>query len=651
MKSVLFSTACAAAIFAAGAAWAEEARPAPEPDVAGRVSELVVTATRSPQPADRIGQSITVLDEAAITSSQSVVVSDLLTQTPGVAYSRNGGIGGVTSVRIRGAETDQTVVVVDGVKLNDPSSTGGGYNFANLLVGDVARIEVLRGAQSTLWGSQAIGGVVNIVTAQPQKALEGGLEIEGGARETAYVRAAAGGATERLTWRLAGGRYTTQGVSSYRFGAEDDGYRNTQLSGRARLELTDDASLDLRALYSKGRNEFDGFPPPAYTFADTAEYGVTEDLVAYAGLNFGLLDGALKNRIAYGYTRTDRGYYNPAQAVTTTTFDAAGENRRFEYQGVWAVSDAWTATFGAESEESDMRTAAPSDFDPDPVPARAETGLDSAYLQVQGVLASGLTITAGVRRDSHEAFGDHTLGQVAAAWSLNDGNTILRASFGQGFKAPTLYQLYSDYGNAGLAPEEADSWDAGIEQRLLDGAVVVSATWFNRETENQIDYVSCFGSASPLCVVNGVGRYGYYDNIAKAKAQGIELTGAVQLGDLAVNANYTWIDAENASPGANHGRRPARRPEHQANIAATYVWPAGLSTTAAIRYVGESFDNAGNTYKLQGYTLLDLRASYPVTERIEVFGRVENAFDDDYETVRNYGSPGRGVFVGARASF
>lgn len=651
MKRVLFSTACTAAIFAAGAAWAEESRPAPEPDVAGQVSELVVTATRSPQPADRIGQSLTVLDEAAIRSSQSVVVSDLLTQTAGVASSRNGGIGGVTSLRIRGAETDQTVVVVDGVKLNDPSAPGGGYNFANLLVGDVSRIEVLRGAQSTLWGSQAIGGVVNIVTAQPRKALEGSLQVEGGSQDTVYARGAIGGAMERLTWRLAAGRYTTQGVSSYRLGGEDDGYRNTQFSGRARLELTDDASLDLRALYSKGRNEYDGFPPPAYTFADTTEYGVTEDLVAYAGLNFALLDGALKSRIAYGYTRTDRGAYDPTQAVTTTTFDAAGENRRFEYQGVWAMSEAWTATFGAESEESEMRAAAPSAFDPSPVPARAEAGLDSAYLQVQAVLASGLTLTAGVRRDSHEAFGDHTLGQVAAAWSLNDGNTILRASFGQGFKAPTLYQLYSDYGNAGLAPEEADSWDAGIEQRLLDGVVVVSATWFDRESENLIDYVSCFGSASPLCVVSGVGRYGYYDNIARATAQGVELTAAAQLGSLALSANYTWTDAENASPGANHGKRLARRPEVQANLAATYVWPVGLSTTAAIRHVGESFDNAGNTYRLSSYTLLDLRASYPLTEQVEVFGRVDNAFDDDYESVRNYGSIGRGVFVGVRAKF
>lgn len=655
MKTVLFTTAAGAALALAGHAWADD-RPAPTPDVAGAeaagLSELVVTATRSPLAADRVGQSVTVLDAETIRSSQTVVVSDLLTRTPGVSFTRNGGVGGATQLRIRGAETDQTVVVVDGVKLNDPSSTGGGYNFANLLVGDIARIEILRGAQSTLWGSQAIGGVVNIVTAEPTTPFEGSVQAEGGSDRTAHVRAAVGGAQERLVWRLAASRYVTDGgASAYAKGAEDDGYRNTQVSGRGRVVLTDQVTLDLRALYSEGRNDFDGFPPPAYVFGDTADYGKTKDLVAYAGLNVAMLDGALKNRLAYGYTRTDRDNFDPTQAVTIKTFDAAGENRRIEYQGVWAVSETWTATFGAEREEAEMRTASPNALDTSPVPARAKATIDGLYAQVNGQVAPGLTLTAGVRRDDHDTFGGHALGQVALAWSLGDGNTVLRASFGQGFKAPTLYQLYSEYGNAALEPEEADAWDAGIAQRLAKGRIRISATWFQRQTTNQIDFFSCTVAGDPLCSPGGTPRFGYYANIAKANARGVELTGQADLGPLTVEANYTWTDAENRAPGANYGKALARRPEHQANIAWTYAWPTGVSATAAVRYVGESYDDAANTYRLQSYTLLDLRAAWAVSDRLEVYGRVENALDDDYETIRNYGALGRGVFAGVRAKF
>lgn len=659
MKTYLYATA-ALAVFCTSPAFAEDralAPVAPTPDVAGAeaanpVSELVVTATRSPQDPDKIGQSVTVLTATEIQASQQVLVSDLISRTAGVAYSRNGGPGGITTVRIRGAEGDQTVAVVDGVKINDPSAPGGGYNFANLLTGDLARIEILRGAQSTLWGSQAIGGVVNIVTAEPTKALEGGLQAEAGTHNAYYVRGAAGGISDHLVWRLSASHDETDGVSSYARGAEADGYRTTGVSGRARLIATDHLSLDLRAVYTKSRNDFDGFPAPAYVFADTGQYAEIEELVAYGGLNLALLDGRFRNRLAFGYTNSDSLNFNPAQAVTPVTFDSTGRNRRWEYQGTFEITPAWTATFGAEREQASFRTRAPSAFTPSPVAATAKVGIDSLYAQVRGNLVDNLSVTVGLRRDSHDTFGDHTLGQVAGAWSLNEGATILRASFGQGFKAPTLYQLYSTYGNRGLRPEQADAWDAGVEHTVGGGWLVVSATGFARETENQIDFVSCaFGSLTPVCNPGGVPRFGYYDNIAKTKAHGAELVAAVTAGAFVFDANYTWTHTENLSAGANHGKQLARRPEHQANLAATYNWPVGLSTTASIRYVGASFDNAAGSYTLQSYTLVDLRASYPVNDTFEVYGRVENVFDDSYETARDYGTVGRTATLGVRAKF
>ena len=211
---------------------------AADADVVDVVDGVVVTANRIEQPTDRVGDSITVISAEAVRRRQTTSVADLLATTPGVTVARNGGIGGSTSLRIRGAETDQTVVLIDGVKLNDPSSASGGFNFANLLATDYARIEVLRGSHSTLWGSQAIGGVVNIITPVPDGPLSGSFSAEGGTHNTAFVRAHAEASSERFAWRLAGGYLTTDGISAFnheRGGLEDDGYRNVGLqihSGR-----------------------------------------------------------------------------------------------------------------------------------------------------------------------------------------------------------------------------------------------------------------------------------------------------------------------------------------------------------------------------------------------------------------------------------
>lgn len=619
------------------------------------LEDIVVTANRSAQAADRVGQSVTVLTAEEIEASQTVAVADLLIRTPGVSLSRNGGIGSATSVRIRGAETAQTLVVIDGVKLNDPSGVGGGFNFGNLLVGDVARIEVLRGAQSTLWGSQAIGGVVNIVTAQPTRPFQASLDAEAGSRDTRYLRGGVGGATERATWRVAASHYQSDGFSTFTRGTEDDGYANFGLSGRVNVRIAEGVSVDLRAVYSDGDVDFDGFPPPTFAFGDTRETGTTKELVTYAGLNFGLFDGRLSNRVAYGHTRTDRQNLNPGQALTAVTFDAEGLNRRYEYQGVLDVREGWTATFGAEHEDSEFASASPSVFAPNPARVTARVGIDGVYAQLQAEVVEGLTLTGGARRDEHDTFGGKTLGQAAAAWSLNRGATVLRASFGQGFKAPSLFQLYSDFGNTALRPEEADGWDAGIEQRLLDGSLVLAATYFARETTNQIDFISCASrvtpATAPLCFVSGRRRFGYYDNIALTEANGIELAAGLTLGAFDVQANYTRTNTENRTPGVNLGLDLARRPKDTANLVATRVWSFGLSTSIAVRHAGDSFDNASNATQLEGYTLVDLRASFPLNDTIELYGRVENVGDAVYETTRDYGEPGRGAFAGVRARF
>ncbi len=405
-----------------GTVWTVASPPDPAGNrAATAVSEVVVSAGRTPQAADTVGASVTVLTAPDLRADQETALSDILQRTPGVQVTRNGGPGGLTSLRIRGAESDQTVVLVDGVKLNDPSATGGGYNFADLLVGDVSRVEVLRGPQSVLYGSEAIGGVVNVVTAAPTRALEGDAQLEAGSYGTGYAKAAVGGVQGPLTFRLAGQAYTTDGVSAFDErlgGSERDGYRNAGLAGRLTYAFTPDVSADLRGYWVDARAKFDGFDfsgPPDYGLADDAEFGRTREAVGYAGLNAAVLDGRLRNRVAFQYAGTQRDNYDGSFGEVFKTTSFRGVSTRAEYQGEFLIAPGWNATFGAEHERSAFTSSSPGFDAPGTPPSKVHVSIDSGYGRLQGEVVPGLTLAGGVRYDSHEQFGDHVTGQAWAA--------------------------------------------------------------------------------------------------------------------------------------------------------------------------------------------------------------------------------------------
>jgi vitamin B12 transporter len=612
---------------------------------------VVVTATRYEQPLSKVGNSVTLLSADDVRDSQKTVLSDLLASTPGVTVTRNGGLGGTTFLRIRGAETDQTVVLFDGVKLNDPSSPGGGYDFANLATNDFARIEVLRGPQSTLWGSQAIGGVVNIITPEPKGPLSGAVSAEGGQLGTGMARARLEAGGEHLSWRLGGNYLTSSGVSAFDRnlgGAEADGFRNLGFNARATYKFNEVVSAEVRSIWSKSRFDFDGYAPPLYNFGDTNDYGNVEELVTYAGINVNALQGRWKNRLGYSYTNTDRRDFNPDFAVRET-FNALGRNRRVEFQSTLQFSQAYQAVFGLESERSNFRTASPSDFDPTPVPLAAATRINSVYGELQATPIAPLSLTVGVRHDDHATFGGHSSPRAALAWSLSD-STILRTSYGEGFKAPTLYQLFSPYGNLQLRPEEARGWDAGVEQKFAAGRIDVTATYFHRNTRNMVDFVDCFGNADPRC---GAQPFGFYDNVQRTSAKGVELSAVARAGERTrLSLNYTRTDANNDSAGsANYGLELARRARDTLNAGIEYRWPSALTTSVSAQYVGRTFNDAANTTVLSSYTLLDVRASYAWSKTLNLYARVENALDKQYETTGGYGNVGRSFSAGIRTNF
>lgn len=611
--------------------------------------DIIVSVTRLEGDERKIGSALTIIDRPEIEAAQAVTIVDLLSATPGISFTRNGGVGTATSVRIRGAEADQTVVVVDGVKVNDPSTSGGGYNFATLLTGDLSRVEILRGPQSILWGSQAIGGVINLVSAMPERPLEMMLDLEAGAYDSIYGRAAIGGAGEKLSWRLSASTFSTGGYSAFSRkagGLEADGARNQAASARIAYAVADNVSVDLRASYAHSEADFDA------TSRDSQDFSTTNELQTYAGVNFSLLDGRLKNRVAFSYTDIERDQFNP-ERVVQRTLDARGKNRRVEYQGDLTLSSLLTVVFGAEHERASINTASPTVSVPNPIAVRGNDTTNSLYTLLRITPVDSLNLTGGVRYVDHETFGNRTLFGAGLSWSPDDGRTHLRASYGEGFKAPTPYQLHTIYGNASLKPETAKGFDAGIDYTSIDGRISVSATYFQRKTSNLINFTMCSSSVvDPLCSVNSVSRMGYYANIDRTKAHGVELGLALRpIENVELTANYTLADTRNRSAGNNYDNWLDRRPRQMFNASASYVWPFALKTAVAVRHSGRSYNDLAGKVPLARYTLVDLRASLPVATGLEVFGRIENLFDEHYELIRNYGTAGRSAYAGIRARF
>src|SRR5581483_243462 len=328
----------------------------------GGIENVVVTATRTPQPADITGESISVITDQDLKALQSVVLSDALSLAPGTTIVRNGPVGGTTTISLRGAEVGQTEVLIDGVRLNDPGSVDDEAELADLLVNGIARVEILRGPQSTLYGSDAIGGVVNIITRRGGEGFNAVASAEGGSFDTYRLNAQANGTEGIVEYGAALNYFHTNGVSAAdaRNGnSETDGYGNFGATVNTRTHVNDWLSLDLRGYMTDARDDFDGFPPPTFIFQDDPEYARNKFYAGYAGLNADLLGGMFHNRIALTTSFNDRKDFDPSQPLALD-FYAKGSDTTYEYQGVADFSPTDQLTFGAEDARSTIDTASPS---------------------------------------------------------------------------------------------------------------------------------------------------------------------------------------------------------------------------------------------------------------------------------------------------
>lgn len=605
---------------------------------------VVVTATRSEQPLEKTGASVSIVDSADIASRQAVTLTDALAEVPGLSINRTGGVGQTTTVFLRGANSGQTVTLIDGIRLDDPSSTDDSTMYADLFVNNIDRIEVLRGAQSALYGSNAIGGVINIITKRGGETSATGQAEYGGFGHW-RLNAAANGTVGPTEFGVAVNDYADKGISAYATGSEADGAANIAVNVNTRTRLADGVSLDLVGYYNHAHTDYDdGYAYDAnykYHTADSGTYNTHALYAGYAGLNADVFGGRLKNRLALIATSSKRDIYDSAWNTGHIDYDYDGQAIRVEYQGTAELDAVTELTFGAESERTSYANGS---YYADALYSRGRghKRITSGYGQLQRTFFDQLTLTGGVRLDSDEEFGDHTSVKLAAAWQVPGLDATVRGSFADGFKAPSLYQLFSDYSNPveTLNPETAKSWEAGFDKAFLDGRMTVSATWFRRLTGNQIDFQYCSDAAT--CSVR---PYGYYVNIARSKAEGVETAASLRLNDtLSISANYTYLNATDRDTGLDL----ARRPHDLANAALRWQPIPSLGLGISVNYIGKRFDDAAEGTRLGAYETVSLFADYNIDAHWQVYGRIDNLFDDRTTRIAGYGVEGIGASFGLK---
>ena len=588
---------------------------------------VVIEGSRLNQTQTEIGSAVSVITADDIEQLGFDFALDAVASAPGVTINQNGSFGGVANVRIRGAQSGQTLVLIDGVPINDPSSTSGSVNFARLDTETIERIEVLKGPQSTLWGTDAIGGVVSITTKQPEDGFGGSAFAEYGSFNTLRGGASIESGNDQGDFRLALVGTSSDGISKAdenNGNPEDDGYEALTVSAKGGLNLGASTRVSADLIWADTDSEFDVFSFTAQGgVADGDATNEVEELSASLSLTTTLFDDRFENLFQVGYAEIDR--QNLSGGVRTS--GAEGDRNLFRYQGTFTFNDRNKIAFGAEREDT---SAGDND-----------ATLDGLFALYELKPVDRLTLTGGLRVDDQDGFGSETTGRIAVAYNPSETLT-LRASWGQGFKAPSIFQstyICSFCGltepNRNLRPETSEAFDIGLDWRSADGRAEAGITVFDQESEDLIDFSFTAG----------------YDNVEFVESQGAELYGSYRLTDhVTISGNYAYIDAQD---GAGHTR--VRVPEHSGDIRLSYDPDGPFSGAVLVRYNGEEmddtdFDGTPDT-TIDSWTRVDVTGSYDLNDRIELFARIENLFDEDYQQVLGYGTPDLSGSIGIRLRY
>jgi vitamin B12 transporter len=602
--------------------------------------QITVLATRTDTPVDIAPAPVEIIDTQAIDARQSGIPADLLRGAPGFSVSRSGGIGAVTEVRLRGAEANHLLVLVDGIDINDPA-LGSSVDFANLDLIGMTRIEILPGAQSALWGSDALAGVMNFETTPAPGATERNVWFEGGSNDTTRESLRLADRNDAWYYALDARHTETAGTNIATSGGEDDGYRNTTLHLNSAY-TGERGSVQLVARSVNAQSEYDPTPFPDFVPVDgNLELNVHQRLLGLFG-SFNQTDH-LTQRLTY------RHYDSRNDNLTDGTRDSSsdGDKNQITYQGDYAF--AWGATsqlvtwaYEYTREGFNQRGTASAFGDPN-----QDQHMDTQSAIGEWVVDwNGVSASLSARHDDNSDFDDANDYRVAVRVPIVRPGTTLFLSAGTGTKNPTFVERFgftpdTFIGNPNLRPERSRSASVAIDQALGERASM-RLSYFHDKLEDEINGFFFDANAGGFTAINTDGD---------SHREGVEFTiTAHVLESLQARLDYTYLDA--TQPGAVHQEDELRRPHNTGRVVLDYTpLPDRLTVELGAAYVGTHDDDDFATFparrvSLDGYTLVHCTARYRISDRIELTGRIENATDEHYQDVFGYATPGRQGYVG-----
>ncbi len=596
---------------------------------------------------DTVGSAVSVVTGEDIRRQQIKYASDALRSLPGVAVNRGGSFGAQTQVRIRGAESNHTLVIIDGVVANDTNN--GQFDFSDLSAENIERIEVIRGPQSGLYGSNAVGGVINIVTKGGRGPAELSVRTEAGSFGTFDYAARISGGNGNAWGSIAYHERHSTGFNIAPVGVEKDGAALKTFMTKGGARIADGVVLDYTLRYSEKRGDRDTEGGPAGTLAvqvdDPAKFRSTVFLGG-VNLRWDTFDGAVTHVL-----RTSRN--------TTDTFDRSkfftsnniSEANRFGYLGTWrfdtpALLHASHALTVLIEQENEGFTPL-SDFSDDQKRSRHRL---ATALEYKGDLAKTLYVTGNVRHDDNETFKDYTTWRLAGALKVPGTGLRPHASIGTAVKLPTMFEQFGSIPtfftpNRNLLPEESKGWDSGIEVSAFAGKAILDVTYFRQNLVNKIDGF----------VLGNDGNFTARNVVGISNREGVEVSGKVLLSrEWVVSAAYTRLLAVDAT-----GQTEIRRPSDSGRVDVAYLFGNGRGTASvAALYNGNMFDIASRLpsfaqerVSLHDYWLINFAASYKVQPGVELFGRVENLLNEKYQEIYGFNTPGVGAFGGVKLTF
>ena len=610
--------------------------------------EIVVTAARVGAPARESAGSFTVITADDLERSKKTTVLEILEAVLGVTVVQAGGKGSAASAFLRGANSEHTMVLMDGVELNDSINPSRSFDLAHLPLESVERIEVLRGPQSTLYGSDAIGGLVNIVTRRGGGKPRPALSSSAGSWGTVASSAALAGSAKAWNYSFGLSQFRTNGISaagaSYPGNKEKDGDRRFSLTTRLGFSPSANWDFDIIARAIDAKTDIDNFGGP---FGDDVNNVQSyRSVFIKAGARALLSGNRWEQKLGISFVGSDRKHDNPRDPGHPFDWEKGryrGGLFKVDWQNNVFLHPANTLTFGAEWEEErgeseyDSGNAWGDYTSPFPVRSARTLGL---YLQ-DGVRFGGrFFATAGLRLDGHSRSGWAFTWRIAPAYLIERTDTKIKAAASTGFKSPSLYQLYAPgtwwgpIGNEGLEPEKSLSWEAGIEQALAGGRVLLQAVYFHNDFKNLINFEYNLG----------------YVNIGRAESQGVEISAEGRL-----SGEFKWRAAatRTKSRDKKSGLALVRRPENQ--VTAAFDWKPLSKWTLDVSFIHvgsrEDMDYAswpGTRVTLPAYGLLNATVSFDLSPSFQLFGRFDNLLAAHYETIKGYGAPGRAIYGGIR---